>query len=357
MKKINQSGPFGRCLAGEATLTIDGKVVGTFSNFKADSVEIEPGDIRPEDLAGTVSNFVFASSDRDALKPDNGDRRFATIDIEARGFQAPQARLHPHQEAAMKDMQKAAGAGPLFKFDLPLVRENLQAVTDTGKAALKKYGHRINTPEPAKDVNHQMEFYRTMLGEPWPNVNTDASLFGVPDIIAVDEPMRTQQMREDLDVIEAHLKSLPPPAPYSPELRRLAGGTFGKTLSRTPSMLYADAGGGEPLSLAQQRWGGKTLAQMLDADNGSNPDVRLRAFGKSLPGALFRSGDPLKFVGGNFVGYAFMRKGAKRDIAMERVHHHVDHWTVRRRSKGMIDSLPKRLRMAIVIHRAFRGPL
>lgn len=283
MKKINQSGPFGRCLAGDATLTIDGKVIGTVSNFKADSIEIEASDIKAIDMTGEM-NWVFASSDRDALKPDNGDRRFATI-------------------------------------------------------------------EPAKSDNAQLEFYRTMFGAMWPDANTDASLFGEPDVIIADdgggEPISLAQkrwsgktlvqQREEAALIEAHLKALPPlPAPYSRELRVLAGGTFGKTSPRPPSHMYQDA-----LDYFEQHAPART--------------VRLRAFGKSLPGALFRSGDLLQFFDGEYAGNAFIRPGVKRDIAMERVHHHVDAWSVRRRFAGMVDRLPKRLRMAIVIHRAFGG--
>lgn len=271
MKKINQSGPFGRCLAGDAALTEEERA--RLFSMAGDAVEMK------HRLAELPSNFVFASSDRDALKPDNGDRRFAAID-----------RQHAPR--------------------LPFIACG----------------------------NAQMEFYRTMLGEAWPDANTDASLFGEPDIIVADEPMRTLQMREEVDLIAAHLKALPPIPPVPRELRFLAGGTFGKTSPRPWSHIYQDA-----------------LDYFDEAS--SFPDVRLRAFGKSLPGALFRSGDPLKFIGGNYAGHAITRSGQKRDIAMERVHHHVDHWTVRRRFKGMIDSLPKRLRMAIIIHRAFRGPL
>lgn len=257
MKKINQSGPFGRCLAGDATLTIDGKVVGTVSNFNADSIEIEAGDIKAIDMTGEM-NFVFASSDRDALKPDNGDRRFATI-------------------------------------------------------------------EPAKSDNAQMAFYSTMLdgARPWPP-------------ISLTEQLRTLQQREELELVEAHLKALPPLPPVPRELRFLAGGTFGKTSPRPPSHMYQDA-----LDYFEEHAPART--------------VRLRAFGKSLPGALFRSGDLLQFFDGEYAGNAFIRPGVKRDIAMERVHHHVDAWSVRRRFAGMVDRLPKRLRMAVVIHRAFRG--
>lgn len=270
MKKINQSGPFGRCLAGDATLTEEERA--RLFSMAGDAVEMK------HRLAELQSNFVFASSDRDALKPDNGDRRFAAID-----------RQHAPR--------------------LPFIACG----------------------------NAQMEFYRTMLGEAWPDANTDASLFGEPDIIVADEPMRTLQMREEAALIEAHLKALPPlPAPYSRELRFLAGGTFGKTSPRPPSHMYQDA-----LDYFEEHAPART--------------VRLRAFGKSLPGALFRSGDLLQFFDGEYAGNAFIRPGVKRDIAMERVHHHVDAWSVRRRFAGMVDRLPKRLRMAVVIHRAFGG--
>lgn len=216
MKKINQSGPFGRCLAGDAALTTEDRA-RVFS-MSAEAVAMK-----------RRMEFVFASSDRDALKPDNGDRRFATI-----------------------------------------------------------------------------------------------------------VPASYAQMRKEADLVEAHLKALPPLPPVPRELRFLAGGTFGKTSPRPPSHMYQDA-----LDYFEEHAPART--------------VRLRAFGKSLPGALFRSGDLLQFFDGEYAGNAFIRPGVKRDIAMERVHHHVDAWSVRRRFAGMVDRLPKRLRMAVVIHRAFGG--
>lgn len=183
MKKINNSGVSGTSLAPSTFTTEDRARVFSMS---AEAVAMK-----------RRMEVVFVSSDRDALKPDNGDRRFVAIDLEDGKLARPQVRLHPHQEAAMKDMRKAAGTYPVFKFDLPLLRENLKAVADTGNA--------------------QMEFYRTMLGEAWPDANTDASLFGKPDIaiedVSIEEPMRTLQMREEVDLIAAHLKALPPLPP------------------------------------------------------------------------------------------------------------------------------------------------
>jgi len=216
------------------------------------------------------SNFAFMSSNRDALKPDNGDRRYAAIDIEVLGDQVSRRML--------------------TAIDIEASPDNI---------SVKLHEHK--TPMPAHDDNLQLQFYAHALGVPFSEVYGDLAA---------------------------------------------------KRKAWKEAML-ADYGGGEPISLAQARWGGKSLREMGFAlANGVDGHVTTRAFGPSLSSALFRSGHPTTFVDGKESHVPLW--AVKRDWARERVHHDITPSQHLAHPRNEVKR-PAFMPMAVIIHKALKG--